>query len=191
MTTRRQRKKKKGRSNSPQAKKEPNGHTVDLDKIFCMNAKRYRLEKLLLKAVAMVESSLKVRAYRFEPAFFDRYLAKKDEWKTRDPNEVSASYGLMQIMFTTAHSLGFRGTAEELYNPVYNIGLGAKLLRQNMDGKKDTTNTALWPMDIALARYNGGWKGNPGDDGTLRNQSYVDKVKTAYWKLRGEEEDCD
>lgn len=191
MTTRRQRKKKKRSINNPQAKKPADSHTVDLDKIFCMNAKKYRLDKLLLKAVATVESSLKVRAYRFEPAFFDRYLATKEEWKNRDPNEVSASYGLMQLMFTTAHQLGFRGTGEELYNPVYNVELGAKLLRQNIDNKRLTTNTALWPIDIALARYNGGWKGNPRDDGTLRNQSYVDKVKRAYWKLRGTEEDCD
>lgn len=141
--------------------------------------------------MAIVESALDVRAYRHEPMFWERYLKNNDDWKDKDPKIVSSSFGVLQIMFTTAWSLGFRGQAEDLYNPVINIELGAKLMRQLMDRTKSTTNEAFWPLDIAICRYNGGSIGNPRSDGTLRNQSYLDKVKAKYWELRKLEEKCD
>lgn len=168
-----------------------NGPNVDLDLIFCTMAKKYRLEKTLLKAMATVESALDVRAYRHEPEFFEQHLSLQDAWKDKDPEIVSASYGLFQIMFTTAWQLGFRGQAEDLYNPVINTELGAKLLRQLVDRIRTTNNIHLWPLDIAICRYHGGSKGNPGNDGTLMDQGYLDKVKAKYWGLMGVEEDCD
>lgn len=168
-----------------------NGTKVDLDLIFCTIAKKYHLEKALIKAMAIVESALDVRAYRHEPMFWERYLKNNDDWKNKDPKIVSSSYGILQIMFTTAHQLGFRGQFEDLYNPVINIELGAKLIRQLLNGIKTTTNEALWPLDVAICRYNGGSRGNPGADGSLRNQSYLDKVMKAYWDLRGKGEECE
>ena len=168
-----------------------NGAKVDLDLIFCTIAKKYRLEKTLIKAMAIVESALDVRAYRYEPMFWERYLKNNDAWKDKDPKIVSASYGLMQLMFTTAWQLGFRGQAEDLYNPVINVELGSKLMRQLIAVINSSSNISLWPFDIALARYNGGSRGNPQADGSLRNQSYVDKVKAAYWDLRGKKEECE
>lgn len=164
---------------------------VDLDVIFCTIAKKYHLEKVLIKAMAIVESALDVRAYRHEPMFWERYLKNNDSWKNKDPKIVSSSYGLMQLMFTTAWQLGFRGQAEDLYNPVINVELGAKLIRQLMDRVTSSPNIDLWPLDIALARYNGGSTGNPRTDGALRNQSYVDKVKDKYWELRAKKEECE
>lgn len=168
-----------------------NGAKVDLDLIFCTIAKKYHLEKALIKAMAIVESALDVRAYRHEPMFWERYLKNNDAWKDKDPKIVSSSWGLFQIMWTTAHQLGFRGTKEELCNPVINAELAAKLLRQLMDRTKSTTNEVFWPLDIAICRYNGGSTGNPRSDGTLRNQSYLDKVKAKYWELRKLEEKCE
>lgn len=167
-----------------------NGSKVDLDLVFCTIAKKYRIEKTLIKAVAVTESALDVRAYRHEPMFWERYLKDHKDWKDKDTNIVSASYGLMQLMFTTAWGLGFRGQAEDLYNPVINVELGTKLIIQLMAKTLFSPNKALWPLDIALARYNGGSRGNPREDGSLRNQSYVDKVKDHYWKLRAKKEDC-
>jgi len=157
-------------------------------------AKNYRLKKLYLKAVAITESALNPRAYRYEPAFWERYLKDNPEWKDRNPNEVSASYGLMQLMFTTAHALGFDGSGEDLYNPVYNIELGAKLLRQLLDKVEADhldISSQRHPCAIASARYNGGSRGNPGPDGTLRNQEYVDKVFRTWKRLTTEEKECD
>lgn len=165
--------------------------TVDLDLIFCTIAKKYRLEKTLIKAVAIVESALDVRAYRHEPMFWERYLKLQDAWKDKDPKVISSSYGLMQVMFTTAWQLGFRGQAEDLYNPVINVELGTKLIRQLLDRIGSSTNINLWPLDIALARLHGGSRGNPRVDGLLRSQMYVDKVKVTYWELKGKKEKCE
>ena len=164
---------------------------LDLDLIFCTMAKKYRLEKNLLKAMALIESKLDVRAYQYEPEFFEQHLSLQDEWKDKDPKIVSASYGLFRIMFTTAWRLGFRGQAEGLYNPVINTELGAKLLRQLKVSVRTTNNIHLWPLDIALARWEGGSTGNPGADGLLQDQPYVNKVLAAYWGLIGEGDDCE
>jgi len=187
----RKKSKKKKRKKHPNRRTKMNGAKVDLDLIFCTIAKKYRLEKTLIKAMAIVESALDVRAYRHEPMFWERYLKNNNSWKNKDSKIVSSSYGLMQLMFTTAWQLGFRGQAEDLYNPVINIELGAKLMRQLIDGVRSSLNKRLWPFDIALARYNGGSRGNPSGNGTLRNQSYVDKVKDVYWVLREKKEECE
>lgn len=129
---------------------------LDLDLIFCTMAKKYQLEKNLLKAMALVESKLDVRAYQYEPEFFEQFLKLEDKWKDKDPKIVSSSYGLFRIMFTTAWQLGFRGQAEDLYNPAINTELGAKLLRQLKDKVRTSPNIHLWPLDIALARWHGG-----------------------------------
>ncbi len=162
----------------------------ELDRIFCMMGRKYKIKRLILKAIGIVESNLEERAYRFEPKYWERYMKGKPEWEGRDVAEVSASYGLMQIMYGTAVWLGFKGTGEELYNPVINIELGAKLLRKLLD-KVKSESSALWSVEIALAKFNGGaWK-NPDKFGKLRTQKYVDKVLDNWCKLKKKEkEDC-
>lgn len=165
----------------------------ELDKLFCLYGKRYAIKKLLLKAVAEVESGFNQTAYRYEPGFWKKYLADNPEWKNQDPAVVSASYGLFQLMWTTAWSLGFRGTQEDLWNPVINIELGAKLLRVLIDKvrkRQAWEGSRLWDIEIALACYNGGTTGNPDEKGNLRNQRYVDRVLEAYVSLRKKEKEC-
>ena len=168
----------------------------ELDTLFCMNSKKYNLVKgkLLLKAIATVESSMNQRAYRYEPAFWTNYLKNDPNWKDKDPALVSASYGLMQIMWTTAWALGFRGTtSEDLEDPAVNIELGAKLIRQILDKVYATQACGcfrLTPIGVTLARYNGGSGDNPDADGNLRNFRYMNKVFTAWDALKASEEDC-
>jgi len=166
----------------------------ELDKLFCVVAKKWKLKRLLLKGMAICESSLAEREYRYEPAFFRRYLADKPEWKDQDPAIVSASYGLFQIMWTTAYWLGFRGTQEDLWNPVINTELAGKLLRKLLDEVIADTlcDKYFWlsPITIALARYNGGNKANPDEHGNLRNQKYVNRVISEWEKLKLKEEEC-
>jgi len=166
-----------------------------IDKLFCLYSKKYRIPKLVLKAVAMTESSLLERSFRYEPGFWDRYLKNNPEWKDKDPAVVSASYGLMQLMWTTAWELGFRGTQEDLWNPVYNIELGAKLIRQLVDRviAQKTVETFIWlsPLDIALSRYNGGRTGNPDDKGALRTMKYVGKVHRHWEEFKAKETECE
>jgi soluble lytic murein transglycosylase-like protein len=171
---------------------------VTIDKIFCLAAKEHRVERNLLKAVAIVESSLDQRAIRFEPTFLE-WMKKQPTWpkyQDRDPNEIASSYGLMQIMYTTAENLDFEGPGEELFNPVLNIMLGAKLLRQLWDGLyegkfKIAPHWKCWPQDVVLARYNGGFRGNPDENGMLRNYQYTVKVRNAYIKVLCEKQGCE
>lgn len=164
----------------------------ELDRIFCTMGKKYKIKKLILKAIAITESSLNERAFRHEPAFWTRYMKGKLEWEGRDVAEVSSSYGLMQLMFATASWLGFKGTGEELYNPVLNIELGAKLLRKLLDKVNKFESSALWPIETSLARYNGGAWRNPDKFGKLRTQKYVNKVLDNWCKLKKKEkEECD
>ncbi len=165
----------------------------ELDKLFCLYGKKYGIKKLLLKAVAEVESGFNQTAYRYEPGFWAKYMKDKPEWAGQDPAVVSASYGLFQLMWTTAASLGFKGTQEDLWNPVINIELGAKLLRVLIDKVRKRaawTNSRLWDIEIALACYNGGNFGNPDEKGNLRNQRYVDRVLDAYVLLKRKEKEC-
>jgi soluble lytic murein transglycosylase-like protein len=167
----------------------------DHDKLFCLNGKKYGIKKLLLKAVAGVESSFDERAYRFEPGFWAKYMKDKPEWKGRDPAIVSASYGLCQLMWSTAWTLGFRGTQEDLWNPVINIELAAKLLSV-LRGKVKKAGVldkfpALFEWDVVLCLYNGGTTGNPSEDGKLRNQKYADRVMTTFYDLKKKERECD
>jgi soluble lytic murein transglycosylase-like protein len=98
-------------------------------------------------------------------------------------------------MWTTAHSLGFRGTTvEELEDPATNIMLAAKLLRSHLDrieAQGICATNSLWPIEVALSWYNQGRKGNPSENGTLRGQKYVDKVLRAYVEYRKKETECD
>lgn len=167
----------------------------EIDKLFCMNSRKYNIPKLALKAVGVTESSLMPRAYRHEPEFWKRYLRDNPEWSHRDQAEVSSSYGIMQLMYTTAWALGFRGPGEDLYDPVVNIELGSRLLRQIVDRvlTGGHVNKFIWisPLEIALARYNGGMMKNPDERGALRNRKYVDKVLRNWADLKAKEKECD
>jgi hypothetical protein len=162
-----------------------------LNQLFCMNSKKWGIDKGILKAIAMVESSMQQFAFRYEPDFWANYgprmIAKFPQLEGMDPKEVSTSYGLMQIMYTTALGLGFDGPGEELYNPVLNIELGARLMNQLWNSLKPEPNFKGWPIEICLARYNGGSYLNPGPDGSLRNYAYTRKVLKAYWQIRSDD----
>jgi len=166
------------------------------DRIFCLMSKKYRIPKLLLKALAIRESALNPEAYRYEKKFWKTYLQDNPEWMDEDPAKVSASWGLCQLMFVVAVELGFGKdrTGEELCDPVINIELAAKKLRLILDTlykyKTPDKNFMLLPIEICLSRYNGGGSGNPADDGTLRTQVYADKVMKTWAELAKEEAEC-
>lgn len=75
----------------------------------------YDVPAAWIQAVIDTESSGNPRAYRYEPAIKD------------------ASYGLMQLLYSTAKGLGYEGTPDGLYDPETNINLGTRLLRQLRD----------------------------------------------------------
>lgn len=90
------------------------------------------LDGALLFAVIQTESGWNPRAYRYEPAFYTRYIQGKDLqtlWGG-SPRRISASYGLGQLMYTTALENGFSRSRppEDLYDPETNIDLTIRLL---------------------------------------------------------------
>lgn len=174
--------------------------TRKYDDIFARAAQKFYFGSkyiLVLKAVVQVESSWMPRAYRFEPALFKTMKTKDPWWSDKDPSIVSASYGLAQVLFTTAWALGmrpanwktmkhgeFQRLAESLYDPEKNIFFQAQLLRALVDKVWADRIPEKWEhlsaLDVALARYNGGSHKNPDQGGILDEQKYVDKVWRAH-----------
>lgn len=145
------------------------------------------LDPLLIEAVVLTESSGKPMAYRFEPGFWRRYLANHSDYRHMIPEIASASYGLMQIMFSTARQEGYQGQPWGLFSPADNIYYGVRHLLRQLAWSKgvSTTDTAEEELASALAAYNGGRTGNePGDGKEDRNAGYARKVLATYAALR-------
>lgn len=67
-----------------------------------------------------------------------------------DAHGKAGEIGLMQLMPTTARSLGFKGSLKNLYNPVVNLDYGMRYLsKANKLGKGDLCHTIL--------KYNAGY----------------------------------
>ncbi len=120
--------------------------------LFILNsAAKYQVPSEIIKAVILQESSGNPKARRFEPKLND------------------SSYGLMQILFSTAKFLGYTGSSEGLLDPKTNIDLGTKYLAYQI------RRYGNW--DDAFAAYNiGSVKRKP--NGEYINQAYVDGVKS-------------
>jgi soluble lytic murein transglycosylase-like protein len=113
----------------------------------------------LLASVVAQESDGIADAYRYEPAFYDRYIKNNSDWIGHkyhgSPKIISASYGLCQLMFTTAYETADRelkarisANAAILYDVGINLGLGAKLIKKLMTQYGNRRDT--------LAAYNAG-----------------------------------
>jgi soluble lytic murein transglycosylase-like protein len=132
----------------------------------------------LVRAVVLTESAGRPSAYRYEPDLWRRYLADKPAWRDQNPDRVSASYGLMQILYVVAHELGFRGEPELLFVPAVGLEWGCTKLAEcvawaDRAAPEVDEETRL---KSALASYNGGRRGNAPDATPDRNAAYADKV---------------
>ena len=99
-------------------------------------AEKYGLDPQLIYATIMTESEGNPNAYRFEPRL------------------NQASYGLGQILESTARSLGFTGSPQELFIPEVGIDLVGQYHKKNLDHFGE-----LSPHELTTA-YNTGspWK---------------------------------
>jgi len=130
-------------------------------------------DSLMIKAIIAVESAWKPSAYRYEPGFWQRYLAAHPDYAGCEPRRVSASYGLMQIMYPTAVDMGYEGEPEGLFSPSLNLRFGIGFL-MTLIAK---AGGDAWE---AIAAYNGGWGGRKGKD----PQAYAVKVRQVYDALK-------
>jgi len=140
------------------------------------------LDPLLVEAVCMVESSGDTAARRHEPKFWLRYMANQPQWREHNPKRVATSYGLMQVMYTSALLVGYPpGDAPEfLFVPHIGLEYGCRIL-------KNCFTWAHGDIPATLAAYNGGRTADNGPDRPVkRNQAYVDKVLREYAKLKAD-----
>jgi len=137
------------------------------------------IEARLIKGIIRTESDFNPWAIRVERGFWRRYwigikalfvrTPEKDEQWLAYPDFVSCSYGLMQLMLTTAMELGFRFRfPTELLYPDTNIRYGCLLLKKFHD------QYGNW--NDAVSAYNQG-NNRKKPDGTYVNQDYVNKVR--------------
>jgi len=137
-----------------------------------------------LEALVLQESGGNPTAMRYEP-HHDRPgrpdAATDGDQPDHDDGilEDDRSYGLMQVLGSNIRRIVGAPPGTPLnfgftLRPLMGMALGCRVLAEELSN--DTTVNAV---ARALARYNGGPAGNPGPDGLLRNQSYVDGV--ARW----------
>lgn len=153
----------------------------DIEECLESMSKKYKIETALVKAFAQVESEYKYAALRYEPHL------RKATWytnnldaKTLNDRYAYCSMGVMQIMYATAKSLGFKGTPFSLMEPRNSIEYGCKHIALLIK--------RYYHLDKVISSYN---QGSPRRtrraDGEMvfRNQAYVDKVLDAYRSLGG------
>jgi soluble lytic murein transglycosylase-like protein len=151
-------------------------------------AAAHDLDPDLVQAIVEQESGGWASAFRYEPAFWDRYLKTNPVYATRNPREVSSSYGLMQIMFATAVDHGFTGKPWDLFDPAVSLEYGCRVLqallvwaRSQYTGLETAAQTVI--LRSVLAAYNGGKSGN-APKGPLRNREYADDVMRRYRQIQ-------
>jgi soluble lytic murein transglycosylase-like protein len=140
-----------------------NNDDRSLDDIFRDVGSKVGLDWLLLKAIGVTESNLNPRAV----------------------NPADPSYGVMQILCTTnngsdvcvnklpAVSEWNGATINRLYDPSYNILIGARILAWNID---------RYGFEKGIAVYNN-WSAR-NESKPFTNQNYVDKVLANYERLK-------
>lgn len=135
----------------------------DFDAIVNEAGNAWSVKPALIKGIIAAESEFNPRAYRDEPAIHD------------------GSYGLMQLLYSTANRLGYTGSTVGLFDPTLNIRLGTRFLADLIR----TADRAGFGVDSAISAYNAGFsKVRPGDGprttnapgAPFVNQTYVDKV---------------
>lgn len=163
---------RKGEAAQMKPQAETKAESPTLADLFREIGTRRGVDPDLLHAIAMVESSLRVDAVRWNP-----------------PHDVSV--GLMQILCTppdgAAQGADFSCTNRfnidpwpvrfnDLKTPALNIDLGAQILSWNL-------RSFGFPRGVAV--YNMWAMRHAAIDGPFENQAYVDKVLSNLQKLKG------
>ena len=176
----------------------------EFDEIIRRKALEHRLTYTLIKGMIAKESSFNPHAIKPEPGFFKAYLknlktqvlrskSKHDDRWIKYPNIFSCSYGLMQVLYSTALQFGFTGQyPSDLADPETGIEFGCKYLVSRFKYARGKFNS---PEDIkaaAIAGYNGGSgavKTKIRTGGVYPNQAYVNAVleNQKYFELSHED----
>lgn len=148
------------------------------DPLIDRAAAAHGLDPALVRAVVAAESGGDTFAIRYEPRFFDRYVQSDPTVKARTPCTLetekrarATSWGLMQVMGSTARGLGFdRAFLSRLSDPETGLEYGCRYLARLAGLHRQRLG---WPGVVAA--YNAG---SPRLDaqGDYVNQAYVDNI---------------
>lgn len=131
-------------------------------------ASNYSLPVDILEAQILQESNGRADAFRFEQAFYERYIKMNPMAVGFKYGPLAAcSFGLMQIMLETAMESGYLDRPELLFMPRVGLNWGARYMKSLVDW-------AAGDIEQALAAYNGGKGGNT--QRPFRNNDYVTQV---------------
>lgn len=141
-------------------------------------ASAYKLDPILVRALIQTESSFNVKAYRYEPEFYKRYIKGNPKFLNHkyynEPKRISASLGLMQIMLTTAMQYYRDLDFEDLYDPDLNIEIGCRILADKIK---------RYGLERGILAYN---SGSPRKQDPKEEHNYVYLTKVAkYYKIFG------
>lgn len=151
----------------------------------------FGLDPRLVAAVCWQESSFNANAFRFEPDFWNRYLKANAKYRHLNPQRVSSSYGLMQVMYCRVHEDKLTDNdalpPEHLFVPEFGLRTGCALLKELLDWAAPKADARASKEFIALCAYNGGRGGNdPTKNWPLRNGKYAREVMEKYAALAKE-----
>jgi soluble lytic murein transglycosylase-like protein len=154
--------------------------------IIDAKAKQYVIDSALVKAIIEVESGWDETSFKFEKSLYEKYIQKPDSFKVVAPETIdttlvllSSSMGLMQILGSTARSIGFNQRLSDLFKPEINIDIGCRYLAMLW---KNYYNK--YGIKGVISAYNAG-KPLLTVDGHFINQEYVDKVLLAMTQYNG------
>lgn len=123
-------------------------------------AKKYDIDPQLIFATIMTESEGNPNAYRYERHIND------------------ASFGLGQILYTTALGMGFTGTPEDMYRPEISIDLIGKYHRNTID-----TYGPLTPEQMTVVYNTGKLFGYPYPGHLIRFKEWYYSYKKEESKV--------
>lgn len=128
-------------------------------------AAAHSLDPNLVEAIVIQESNACTDAFRYEDGFYRRYLKGHARFAGQIPRRISSSYGLMQVMYTTAQEYGFHDVPEVLFVPDQGLQFGCLHLKHLLQWAGADTRKAL-------ASYNGG----EGNWQAVKPQRYASQV---------------
>jgi len=120
----------------------------ELEPLARAAAKAHGLDPVLVCAVVEQESTWRAGATRYEPAFYERYIAPMN-LSPEEGGDRATSWGLMQVMGQVAVEFGFKGQCLDLLKPETGLEWGCKVLKHKMD-------MADGNLMHGLLRWNGG-----------------------------------
>ncbi len=139
-------------------------------------AAKFNLDPLLLDAIIQIESAYNVYAVRFEEKSIYKVIPEKFArmnfitTKTEETMQ-KVSWGICQVMGSTARWLGFKGPLPMLCDPGINLNWACRYLSKLRDEHGLIENI--------ISAYNAG-SVRRDKQGLFSNQEYVNKVLKIY-----------